>query len=62
MNCTGLSAGKLGGVEDAEMTPARGQTVLVRDDPGIMADVELKEKEEERTYIMQRAAGTTHTT
>ena len=31
-NCTGLSAGKLGGVEDKSMVPARGQTVLVRNE------------------------------
>ena len=56
VNCTGLSAGKLGGVEDKEMVPARGQTVLVRNDPGKMLGTsELAG--EEMCYIMQRAAG-----
>ena len=56
INCTGLSAGKLGGVEDKEMVPARGQTVLVRNDPGKMLSTsELAG--EEMCYVMQRAAG-----
>ncbi|KAL9114822.1 MAG: hypothetical protein Q9187_007395, partial [Circinaria calcarea] len=36
VNCTGLAAGKLGGVEDKDMIPARAQIVLVRNDPGVM--------------------------
>lgn len=36
INCTGLGAAKLGGVEDANVFPARGQIVLVRNDPGVM--------------------------
>lgn len=55
VNCTGLSAGKLGGVEDRNMTPARGQTVLVRNEPGFMSGID--EWDEELTYVMQRAAG-----
>lgn len=30
VNCTGLSASKLGGVEDKTVVPARGQIVIVR--------------------------------
>ena len=56
VNCTGLAAGKLGGVEDKEMVPARGQTVLVRNDPGKMLGTSGL-AEGEMTYIMQRAAG-----
>ena len=56
VNCTGLSAGKLGGVEDKEMVPARGQTVLVRNDPGKMLG-SSQLAGEEMCYIMQRAAG-----
>ena len=35
INCTGLSAFKLAGVEDKKMVPVRGQTVLVRNEPNI---------------------------
>lgn len=60
VNCTGLSARTLGGVEDAEMTPIRGQTVLVRNETGgIMYNIEKTGKEP--SYIMQRAAGKLHT-
>lgn len=60
VNCTGLSARTLGGVEDAEMTPIRGQTVLVRNETGgIMYNIEKTDKEP--SYIMQRAAGKLHT-
>ncbi len=55
VNCTGLSAGNLGGVEDKNMIPVRGQTVLVRNDPGAMFCIEKTSVEP--TYIMQRAAG-----
>ncbi|KAL9634302.1 MAG: hypothetical protein Q9164_004175 [Protoblastenia rupestris] len=58
MNCTGLSARKLGGVMDENMIPARGQTVLVRNEPNIMCDVSgTSEGDEEVCYVMQRAAG-----
>ena len=56
VNCTGLAAGKLGGVEDKEMVPARGQTVLVRNDPGKMLSTS-EFASGEMCYIMQRAAG-----
>lgn len=59
VNCTGLSAAVLGGVMDQHMVPARGQTVLVRNEADVMADVlGLELGDEEVCYIMQRAAGT----
>ena len=58
INCTGLSALKLGGVEDKKMMPARGQTVLVRNDPGIIYSATVTDdQKDESIYIMQRAAG-----
>ena len=58
LNCTGLSAMKLGGVMDSHMVPVRGQTVLVRNTAANMVDVLGTELgSEEVTYIMQRAAG-----
>ncbi|KAL9103149.1 MAG: hypothetical protein Q9163_001793 [Psora crenata] len=58
VNCTGLSARKLGGVLDQNMIPARGQTVLVGNEPNVMCDVSgTDEGDEEVCYIMQRAAG-----
>src|ERR1700750_1005802 len=39
INCTGLSAGKLGGVEDKNFYPIRGQIVIVRNDPGSMCSL-----------------------
>lgn len=58
VNCTGLSAGKLGGVEDKAVYPARGQIVIVRNDPKVMASISgCDDGEDETTYIMHRAAG-----
>ena len=58
VNCTGISSRSLGGVEDADVLPARGQTVIVRNDPKIMADISgTDDGSDEVTYIMQRAAG-----
>lgn len=58
VNCTGLSAGKLGGVEDQKVYPARGQIVVVRNDPCIMTSVSgTDDGSDEATYIMHRAAG-----
>lgn len=54
VNCTGLSAGKLGGVEDKNMIPARGQTVLVRNDSELACGIH---DDEEVCYVMQRPAG-----
>jgi len=58
VNCTGLSSAKLGGVEDSTVVPARGQIVLVRNDPKIMASTSgTDDGDDEATYIMHRAAG-----
>lgn len=58
VNCTGLSSLKLGGVQDKAMYPARGQLVVVRNDPGVMtASSGTDDGADEATYIMHRAAG-----
>lgn len=58
VNCTGLSAAKLGGVNDKDMYPIRGQTVLVRNDPGVIyAQTGNDDSSDETTYIITRAAG-----
>lgn len=58
INCTGLSASKLGGVMDKNVFPGRGQIVLVRNDPGVMLTISgTDDGDEEATYIMQRAVG-----
>jgi D-amino-acid oxidase len=58
VNCTGLSAAKLGGVEDKSVVPARGQIVVVRNDAGKMIDISgTDDGDDEACYIMTRAAG-----
>ena len=58
VNCTGLFASRLGGVEDKSVIPARGQIVLVMNDPGAMfLSSGTNEGSDEITYIMMRAAG-----
>ena len=58
VNCTGLSASKLGGVKDKRVIPARGQTVLVRNDSDAMYDISGSDDgDDEMCYIMTRAAG-----
>ncbi|KAJ5587224.1 uncharacterized protein N7459_002989 [Penicillium hispanicum] len=58
VNCTGLSSKTLGGVRDDKMYPARGQIVVVRNDPGAMVSVSgTDDGEDEALYIMTRAAG-----
>ena len=58
VNCTGLSAGTLGGVEDKKMMPARGQVVLVRNEADVICSSSgTDDGEDEACYIMQRAAG-----
>jgi D-amino-acid oxidase len=58
VNCTGLSASKLGGVEDKTVIPARGQIILVRNDPGAMFAISgTDDADDEVSYIMARAAG-----
>ncbi|PYI16614.1 D-amino-acid oxidase [Aspergillus japonicus CBS 114.51] len=58
VNCTGLMASKLGGVEDKTVVPARGQIVIVRNDAGKMLDVSgTDDGDGEACYVMTRAAG-----
>ncbi|KAL2810785.1 FAD dependent oxidoreductase [Aspergillus granulosus] len=58
VNCTGLSSKSLGGVLDNKLYPARGQVVVVRNDPGRMASISgTDDGEEELFYMMTRAAG-----
>ena len=58
VNCTGLSALRLGGVEDRKMTPVRGQTVLVRSEPNIGGgNSGTDDGDDEISYVIQRAAG-----
>ena len=58
INCTGLSAAKLDGVNDAQMMPARGQTVLVRNEADVMCSCSgTDDGDDEVCYTMQRAAG-----
>lgn len=58
VNCTGLSSKKLGGVRDDKLYPARGQIVVVRNDPGSMLSVSgTDDGEGETVYMMTRAAG-----
>ena len=58
LNCTGLSSRFLAGVKDTTVFPARGQIVLVRNEPGIMTSISgTDDGPEEATYVMQRAAG-----
>ncbi|KAI9801757.1 MAG: hypothetical protein M1825_003129 [Sarcosagium campestre] len=58
VNCTGLGASRLGGVEDKDIIPARGQIVIVRNSPGAMLGISgCDDGEDETMYIMERAAG-----
>ncbi|KAJ5522617.1 hypothetical protein N7527_006732 [Penicillium freii] len=58
VNCTGLMASKLGGVQDTSVVPARGQIVIVRNDTGKMLDMSgTDDEDEEACYVMTRAAG-----
>lgn len=58
LNCTGLMASVLGGVEDKTVVPARGQIVVVRNDAGKMMDFSGTDDEDgDACYIMTRAAG-----
>jgi D-amino-acid oxidase len=58
VNCTGLSARKLGGVEDMQMVPIRGQVVVVRNDAGLMTSISGNDApDDEISYTMTRAAG-----
>ncbi|KAL7956179.1 FAD dependent oxidoreductase [Trichoderma compactum] len=58
VNATALGSLKLGGVQDTNMTPARAQIVLVRNEHSPMiATSGTDDGPTELTYIMQRAAG-----
>lgn len=58
VNCTGLLSSKLGGVMDKDVIPARGQIVVVRNDPGEMFSLSgADDGGEELCYIMTRAGG-----
>ncbi|KND91897.1 D-amino-acid oxidase [Tolypocladium ophioglossoides CBS 100239] len=58
INATGLGSLKLGGVRDTTMTPARGQTVLVRNECHPMFTTSgTEDGDTEVLYAMQRAAG-----
>lgn len=59
VNATGLSSLKLGGVEDKQLYPARGQITIVRNDPGNFMGVTsgVDDGPDEAAYIMHRAAG-----
>lgn len=58
VNCTGLGSLKLGGVEDKDLRPVRGQVVVVRNDSGKMHTTSRTgENSDEGTYIMTRAVG-----
>lgn len=58
VNCTGLSASKLGGVEDKTVVPARGQIVVVRNSaPAMCGTSGTDDGPDEACYIMTRAAG-----
>lgn len=58
INCTGLMARNLGGVEDKTVIPARGQVVVVRNDPGVMATISNTDsKNNEMAYMMSRPGG-----
>ncbi|KAL2826336.1 hypothetical protein BJY01DRAFT_256046 [Aspergillus pseudoustus] len=57
VNCTGLIASKLGGVEDTTVVPARGQIVIVRNEAGKMIDISgTDDGDDEACYAMTRAA------
>ncbi|PYI14393.1 D-amino-acid oxidase [Aspergillus japonicus CBS 114.51] len=58
VNCTGLASRTLGGVQDAKLYPARGQIVVVRNDPGQMVSISGSDDgDDEVVYMMTRAAG-----
>jgi D-amino-acid oxidase len=57
INATGLLASKLGGVEDKDVYPTRGQTILVRNNCSKMYFRSSQRLGEEPTYIIPRAFG-----
>lgn len=60
VNCTGLGARNLGGVEDISLIPARGQIVVVRNETIDRKMINISgtdDGQDEACYIMSRAAG-----
>ncbi|KAK6398010.1 hypothetical protein LTR65_003090 [Meristemomyces frigidus] len=65
INCTGLSSGSLGGVEDNKMYPARGQLAIVRNTPTgppgpaptMFSLSGTDDAADETAYVMHRPAG-----
>ena len=59
VNCTGVLACKLGGVEDKNVYPTRGQTILVRNECSKMyaRGRTVREPKDESTYIIPRSYG-----
>jgi len=58
INCTGLLASRLGGVEDKTVVPARGQIVIVRNDSRLLVGTSgTDDGEDELAYFMSRASG-----
>jgi len=59
INATGILAGKLGGVEDPNVYPTRGQTILVRNECPKMYSLSEDSRcpQGESTYIIPRARG-----
>ncbi|KAM0267852.1 hypothetical protein ACHAPA_005449 [Fusarium lateritium] len=58
INCTGLGSCRLGGVEDSQMAPIRGQVVLIRNEIDSMYTISgTDDGPEEISYCMARASG-----
>ena len=59
LNCTGVMASKLGGVEDKNIVPIKGQLVLVRNESHGMFSTDGAEYESagEYCYVMNRPFG-----
>lgn len=62
VNATGLGSKTLKGVEDSTLFSARGQTVLVENDPGYMMATTSGRDGKKLGYCMTRAAGKYHYT
>ncbi|KAH9891427.1 FAD dependent oxidoreductase [Xylariomycetidae sp. FL2044] len=58
VNATGLSSRRLGGVADQDLTPVRGQVVVVRNEAPVMLTTSgTDDGADELFYVMTRAAG-----
>lgn len=58
INCCGLHASSLNGVNDPTVVPVRGQTVLVRQEvEGMVTCASTDDADDELVYVMQRAGG-----